>query len=122
LDLRIIRDLSAIWSLIQEKADYDRLLGEESDPHDLLRPSPSDMVRMWPHKPAARGDKDGPRRSSPVKARPWEQTASDIGGETVQTVTESRLKIARLTGVFKIGEAASVVHFLLGMPMVGSDL
>ena len=33
---------------ILEKADYDRWLGEESDPHDLLRPFPSDLMRMWP--------------------------------------------------------------------------
>jgi len=29
-------------------ADYDRWLGDESDPHDLLRPFPSELMRMWP--------------------------------------------------------------------------
>jgi len=30
------------------KADYDRRLGDESDPRDLLRPFPSELMRMWP--------------------------------------------------------------------------
>jgi len=29
-------------------ADYERWLGDESDPHDLLRPFPSELMRMWP--------------------------------------------------------------------------
>jgi putative SOS response-associated peptidase YedK len=29
-------------------ADYDRWLGDEPDPRELLRPFPSDEMRMWP--------------------------------------------------------------------------
>jgi putative SOS response-associated peptidase YedK len=30
------------------RADYDRWLGDESDPCDLLRPFPSELMRIWP--------------------------------------------------------------------------
>ncbi len=30
------------------RADYDRWLSDESDPHDLLRSFPSELMRMWP--------------------------------------------------------------------------
>lgn len=30
------------------RADYDRWLGDESDPRDLLQPFPSDLMHMWP--------------------------------------------------------------------------
>jgi putative SOS response-associated peptidase YedK len=30
------------------RADYDRWLGDESDPYDPLRPFPSELMRMWP--------------------------------------------------------------------------
>ena len=30
------------------RADYDRWLGDESDPHDLLRPFPSELMCVWP--------------------------------------------------------------------------
>jgi putative SOS response-associated peptidase YedK len=33
---------------ILHKADYDRWLGVETDPHDALRPFPSELLRMWP--------------------------------------------------------------------------
>lgn len=33
---------------ILDRADCDRWLGDESDPHDLLRSFPSDLMRMWP--------------------------------------------------------------------------
>jgi putative SOS response-associated peptidase YedK len=29
-------------------ADYDRWLGTEPDPRDLLRPFPSDLIAIWP--------------------------------------------------------------------------
>ncbi|HEY7244101.1 MAG TPA: SOS response-associated peptidase [Xanthobacteraceae bacterium] len=29
-------------------SDYPRWLGDEPDPHDLLRPFPSEVMRMWP--------------------------------------------------------------------------
>ena len=33
---------------ILRREDYDRWLGAERDPHDLLRPFPSEPMRMWP--------------------------------------------------------------------------
>jgi putative SOS response-associated peptidase YedK len=27
---------------------YERWLGEEPDPHDLMRPFPAHLMRMWP--------------------------------------------------------------------------
>lgn len=28
--------------------DYARWLGEEPDPHDLMKPFPAELMRMWP--------------------------------------------------------------------------
>ena len=49
------------------KADYDRWLGDERDPRDLLRPFPSELMRMWPistrvNKP----DNDDPSILEPI--------------------------------------------------------
>ena len=33
---------------ILKPADYERWLGLEPDPHDLLAPFPSDLLAMWP--------------------------------------------------------------------------
>ena len=33
---------------ILHRGDFDRWLGFEPDPHDLLRPFPSELLRMWP--------------------------------------------------------------------------
>lgn len=30
------------------EADYDRWLGDESNPRDLLPPFPTELMRMWP--------------------------------------------------------------------------
>ena len=34
--------------LILPKAAYERWLGQEADPHDLLMPFPADLMAMWP--------------------------------------------------------------------------
>ena len=34
--------------LIIAPADYERWLGDEPDPHDLMRPYPAERMRMWP--------------------------------------------------------------------------
>jgi len=34
--------------LIVAPADYVRLLGDEPDPRDLMRPFPADLMRIWP--------------------------------------------------------------------------
>jgi putative SOS response-associated peptidase YedK len=33
---------------ILRREDYDRWLGTEPDPRDVLRPFPSELLRMWP--------------------------------------------------------------------------
>lgn len=34
--------------VILHRDDYDRWLGDERDPRDLLRPFPADLMKMWP--------------------------------------------------------------------------
>jgi putative SOS response-associated peptidase YedK len=34
--------------LILPKSAYERWLGQEPDPYDLLTPFPSDLMMMWP--------------------------------------------------------------------------
>jgi putative SOS response-associated peptidase YedK len=41
-------DIDDRMPLILTAADYVRWLGDEPDPHDLLRPYPAAPMRMWP--------------------------------------------------------------------------
>jgi putative SOS response-associated peptidase YedK len=34
--------------VILSPADYERWLGDEPDPRDLMRSFPAEMMRMWP--------------------------------------------------------------------------
>ncbi len=50
--------------------DYERWLGEEPDPHDLMRPFPAHLMRIWPistrvNKPA----NDDPAILEPITYR-----------------------------------------------------
>jgi len=36
------------WPVILKSEDYDRWLGEEPDPADLIRPYPADDLVAWP--------------------------------------------------------------------------
>lgn len=54
--------------LIIAPADYERWLGDEPDPHDLMRPFPGELMRMWPistrvNKP----ENDDPSILEPIK-------------------------------------------------------
>jgi putative SOS response-associated peptidase YedK len=54
--------------LIIAPADYERWLGDEPDPHDLMRPYPAERMRMWPistrvNKP----ESDDPSIPEPIK-------------------------------------------------------
>jgi putative SOS response-associated peptidase YedK len=40
--------MSRALPLILAPGDYARWLGEEPDPHDLMRPFPAARMRMWP--------------------------------------------------------------------------
>jgi len=42
---------SGQMAAILATADYDRWLGAEPDPRDLLRPFPSDLLVIWPNEP-----------------------------------------------------------------------
>jgi len=44
----LVAEIHDRMPLILAPGDYDRWLGEESDPRDLLRPFPAEPMRMWP--------------------------------------------------------------------------
>ena len=44
----MVADIHDRMPAILAPADYDRWLGDETDPRDLLRPFPADLMRMWP--------------------------------------------------------------------------
>jgi putative SOS response-associated peptidase YedK len=44
----LVADIHDRMPLILAPADYVRLLGDEPDPRDLMRPFPADLMRMWP--------------------------------------------------------------------------
>jgi putative SOS response-associated peptidase YedK len=44
----LVAEIHDRMPLILKAADYQRWLGEEPDPHDLLRPFPAEPMRMWP--------------------------------------------------------------------------
>jgi putative SOS response-associated peptidase YedK len=44
----MVADIHDRMPAILASADYARWLSEESDPRDLLRPFPADLMRMWP--------------------------------------------------------------------------
>ena len=44
----LVADIHDRMPVILAQADYARWLGEEPDPRDLMRPSPADLMRMWP--------------------------------------------------------------------------
>jgi len=44
----LVADIHDRIPVILAPGDYPRWLGEEPDPHDLMRPFPADLMRMWP--------------------------------------------------------------------------
>jgi len=44
----LLADIHDRMPVILSPSDYIRWLSEESDPHELLRPFPSEAMRMWP--------------------------------------------------------------------------
>ena len=57
----LVADLHDCMPLILAPADYVRWLGDEPDPHDLMRPFPAEPMRMRPI--STRGQQAGNRRS-----------------------------------------------------------
>ena len=43
----LVADIHDRMPVILRPGDYDRWLGSEPDPRDLLRPFPAELVRMW---------------------------------------------------------------------------
>jgi putative SOS response-associated peptidase YedK len=44
----LVAEIHDRMPLILAAGDYDRWLGDEPDPHDLMRPFPPEPMRMWP--------------------------------------------------------------------------
>src|SRR4051794_29952094 len=44
----LVADIHDRMPVILRPGDYDRLLGSEPDPRDLLRPFSADLMRLWP--------------------------------------------------------------------------
>jgi putative SOS response-associated peptidase YedK len=44
----LVADIHDRMPVILAPADYAGWLGDESDPRDLMRPFPADLMRMWP--------------------------------------------------------------------------
>jgi putative SOS response-associated peptidase YedK len=44
----LVSDIHDRMPVILAPEDYDRWLGEEPDPRDLMRPYPAEPMRMWP--------------------------------------------------------------------------
>ena len=44
----LVADIHERMPVILAPADYAQWLGEEPDPHDLMQPFPSELMRMWP--------------------------------------------------------------------------
>jgi putative SOS response-associated peptidase YedK len=65
---QLVADIHDRMQVILAPADYQRWLGEEPDPRDLLRPFPAELMRMWPistrvNKP----DNDDPSIVEPIE-------------------------------------------------------
>jgi putative SOS response-associated peptidase YedK len=44
----LVADIHDRMPIILSRYDYARWLSEEPDPHDLMRPFPSELMRIWP--------------------------------------------------------------------------
>jgi putative SOS response-associated peptidase YedK len=47
----LVAEIHDRMPVILAPADYARWLGEEDDPHDLMRSFPAPLMRMWPISP-----------------------------------------------------------------------
>jgi putative SOS response-associated peptidase YedK len=61
----MIAEIHDRMTLIIAPGDCARWLGEEPDPHDLMRPFPAEPMRMWPISPRVNKPENDPRSSSP---------------------------------------------------------
>jgi putative SOS response-associated peptidase YedK len=64
----LVAEIHDRMPLIIAPADYKRWLSDEPDPHDLMRPFPAELMRIWPismrvNKP----ENDDPSILEPIK-------------------------------------------------------
>ena len=63
----LVADIHDRMPVILKPEDYDRWLGLEPDPRDLLRPFPAEVMRMWPTSTRVNSPKnDDPDLLDPV--------------------------------------------------------
>ena len=63
----LVADIHDRMPVILSPKDYDRWLGIETDPRDLLRPFPAALMRMWPISTRVNAPKnDDPDLLTPV--------------------------------------------------------
>jgi putative SOS response-associated peptidase YedK len=64
----LVAEIHDRMPLIIAPADCARWLGEEPDPHDLMRPFPAEPMRMWPiSTPVNKPENDGPSIIKPIE-------------------------------------------------------
>jgi putative SOS response-associated peptidase YedK len=74
----LVADIHDRMPVILKPEDFDRWLGSEPDPRDLLRPFPAELMRMWPISPRVNSPKnDDPELLTPV---PPDSSPSPDGG------------------------------------------
>jgi putative SOS response-associated peptidase YedK len=69
----LVADIHDRMPVVLAPGDYARWLGDEPDPRDLMRPFPSDLMRMWPI--STRVNK--PENDDPSIVEPIELAAPD---------------------------------------------
>ena len=63
----LVRDIHDRMPVILRPEDYERWLGPDPDPNDLLRPFPAELMTMWPVSPRVNTPKnDDPDILTPV--------------------------------------------------------
>jgi putative SOS response-associated peptidase YedK len=68
----MIAEIHDRMTLIIAPGDCARWLGEEPDPHDLMRPFPAEPMRMWPISPRV----NKPENDDPSIVRPIDLASS----------------------------------------------
>ncbi len=73
----LVADIHDRMPVILRPADYDRWLGTEPDPRDLLRPFPAEVMRMWPISTRV----NSPRNDDPSLLEPVTPNSSNTASQ-----------------------------------------
>src|SRR5215217_5198941 len=79
----LVADIHDRMPVILRPGDYDRWLGLEPDPRDLLRPFPAELMRMWPISTRV----NSPKSDDPdllTRVSPDSSTSQDQGPDSAQ--------------------------------------